>query len=210
MAAWPHLRKMVAKGWPLWAFLLLLAGAGAAPVFMPSSSGFANGDFRLTDQHGRIREAADFLGTPSLLFFGYTYCPDICPTTLARLSAALDILGRTGVRPKVFFVSVDPARDSAAQMGAYLAAFDSRITGLTGSPDQVAAAARAFRVQYRMVGDERDGGYRIDHAATIFVAGADGRLAGMLRPDLEPEAMAAEIERLLATPFQDHGPIRET
>ncbi|MEO5336222.1 MAG: SCO family protein [Magnetospirillum sp. WYHS-4] len=185
------------KGGAATAFVLLLAGAAGARLLpVPPAPAFVDASFHLVDSQGRSHVRQDFLGTPSLILFGYTSCPDVCPTGLGRMAETLARLDADGNRPRALFITLDPERDGAERIGDYLAAFDSRIQGLTGSPAEVAQAAKAFRVYHAKVGGED---YRIDHTAAIFLAGADGRLLASFGPDDPPEAMATEIRRRLAS-----------
>lgn len=153
------------------------------------------GPFALTDHRGRAATEADFRGKPVAVFFGFTHCPDVCPTTLGEMTGLIEALGPAADRLHWLFVSVDAERDTPAAMAAYLEAFDPRILGLSGTEAQVAAAARAFRVYYRRVPLE-GGGYTMDHSASVFLLDAAGRFAGTVDYK-ESEAVALEKLRLL-------------
>jgi protein SCO1/2 len=129
------------------------------------------------------------------VFFGFTYCPDVCPTTLTEMAGFIEALGPDADRIQWVFVSVDAERDTPQALASYLEAFDHRITGLTGTEEQIAAAARAFRVYYRRVPLE-SGSYTMDHAASVFLLDAEGRFAGTLDYK-ESERVALEKLRLL-------------
>ena len=131
----------------------------------------------LTDQNGAIFSLDRVKGQPVAVAFGFTHCPDVCPTTLLEWSNVLSQLGPDGDRLKVVFVSVDPERDTPAALKAYLASFDQRIVALTGTPDEIAAAARAFDAFYDKVADGQ-GGYTFDHTVKTYLVGRDGRTAG--------------------------------
>lgn len=154
------------------------------------------GPFRLTDHRGRAVTEQDFRGRPMAVFFGFTSCPDVCPTTLGDMTGLIEALGADADRIHWVFVSVDAERDTPQAMAQYLEAFDRRIVGLSGSEEQIAAAARSFRVYYRRVPLE-GGGYTMDHSASMFLLDAAGRFAGTL--DYKESAQVAlEKLRLLA------------
>lgn len=141
----------------------------------PASLGIG-GPFSLTDHRGWAVTERDFRGRPIAIFFGFTHCPDICPTTLSEMTAFMEALGSDTDRLHWLFVSVDSERDTPQTMAGYLEAFDRRIVGLSGTERQVAQAAQSFRVYYRCVSIE--GGYTMDHSASLFLLDATGRFAG--------------------------------
>jgi protein SCO1 len=168
----------------------LLAGALAAflifssPTQMmtapeaPAVTGKAlvGGPFSLTDTTGKHVTDKDFLGHPMLVFFGYTHCPDICPSGLQVISAALDKLGAKGQNVTPVFISLDGERDTPAKMSDYVKSFHPRLVGLTGTEQEIAAAAKAYRVFYQKITDEKSPkDYTFDHAAIIYLMGADGK-----------------------------------
>lgn len=156
------------------------------------------GPFSLTDHRGRAVTERDFRGRPMAVFFGFTYCPDVCPTTLTEMTGFIEALGPDADRIQWVFVSVDSERDTPQAMAAYLEAFDRRIVGLTGTEAQIAAAANGFRVFYRRVPLE-GGGYTMDHSASVFLLNADGRFAGTI-DHKENERVAFEKLRMLMEP----------
>lgn len=175
---------------PLLALVGLLIGAGAAlyvvgrdgPNLGPSegsvTSGKAliGGPFTLTDHTGKRVTEKDFLGRYTLLFFGYTHCPDICPSALQVIAAALEKLGDKGKAVTPVFVTLDPERDTPEKLASYIQSFDKTFTGLTGSKEEVAAAAKAYRIYYEVIPDDKIAGeYAIDHAAIIYLMGKDGQ-----------------------------------
>jgi len=125
------------------------------------------GPFSLVDQSGQPVTDRDLLGKPTVIFFGFTYCPEVCPTTLAALSRWMEEMGPSADRLNVVFVSVDPERDTPAQLTTYLKNFDPRIRGLTGTVDQVASTAKAYRVYYRKV--PQGSSYTVDHSSAIYL-----------------------------------------
>ena len=152
------------------------------------------GPFTLTDQDGKSRTDADFRGKYMLIFFGYTYCPDVCPTTLAVETAALDKLGEDANKIAPIFVSVDPKRDTPEKLKSYLAAFSPRFIGLTGSDGEVAAAAKAYKVYYK-INPAADGNYTVDHSGIIYLMGPDGKFVTHYELDTSPDAMAADLKK---------------
>lgn len=145
---------------------------------------------RLTDQDGQPFDLASLHGTPVFVYFGYTHCPDVCPTTLADVRAAIQ---QSGVPAKVVFVTVDPARDTAAWMKTYLDAYKAGFIGLTGSADQIAAAARAWGVSYRADPPDSSGDYSMTHTSDVFLVDA----AGMLRNHIFFGAGSTMIAQIL-------------
>ena len=170
----------------------LAATAGPAPPAPPLQKLFG-GPFTLTDHDGRTRTEKDFRGRFVLLTFGFTHCPDICPTNLNAMAAALDRLGDAGKRVTPLLISVDPARDTPAVLKDYLANFGPRFIGLTGTPAQVLAAAKAYRVHIRLY--ERPGhqGHQVDHGSLIYLIGPDGKFRTLIPHNTPPERMAAII-----------------
>jgi protein SCO1/2 len=167
------------------AVVIVLVGAGYAALNHAFQTGYdvrsaasIGGPFRLVSQTGATVTDRDLVGHPSLMFFGYTSCPDVCPTTLADTGIWLKDLGDSGSRLAVYFVTVDPERDTEAQMARYLTAFDPRITGLTGAPETVAAMLQEYRVYYRKVPAEDGSSYTMDHVASIYMLDPNGQLVG--------------------------------
>ena len=153
------------------------------------------GPFSLTDHRGRAVTERDFRGRPMAVFFGFTHCPDVCPTTLAEMTGFIEGLGPDADQFHWLFVSVDSERDTPQAMAGYLEAFDRRITGLSGTEAEIARVAQSFRVYYRTVPVD-GGGYTMDHSASIFLLDAAGRFAGTIDHE-ESERVALEKLRLL-------------
>lgn len=153
------------------------------------------GDFTLVDQNGVTRHAADYQGKLLLVYFGYTYCPDACPTALQDMSHAIDLLGEKGAEVQPIFITVDPDRDTAEQMKLYAENFHPRLAALTGTPEQIAAAARAYRVYYQKgkPSSGRTDDYLMDHTAFIYLMGRDGRYVSHFSPGTTAEEMAKAI-----------------
>jgi protein SCO1/2 len=152
------------------------------------------GDFTLVDQTGATRHAADFRGKLMLVYFGYTYCPDVCPTELQKMSEGIDLLGAKGDDVQPIFITVDPQRDTVAQMKDYAANFHPRLVALTGSAEQVAAAARAYRVFYQQV-KLPDGSYLMDHSSVIYLMARDGTYLAHFGAESDAAQMAAAIAK---------------
>ena len=145
------------------------------------------GPFQLVDQNGRVVSERDLLGKPSLVFFGFTYCPEVCPTTLTHMTRWLKELGSDGDKLNAFYVTVDPQRDTSKQLKQYLSAFDPRIRGLTGSPGQVASIAKGYRVYYKRV-PLANGDYVMDHSTMVYMMDARGKFVGPIgygEPDVQ-------------------------
>ena len=150
------------------------------------------GPFTLVDTEGRPVTDRDLLGRPSAVFFGFTYCPEVCPTTLGALTAAMQALGPDADRLNVVFISVDPKRDTPEQLKLYLSSFDPRIRAFTGTPETVAQAASAYRIYYRKVPVE-GGAYTMDHTSTLLLFDRDG---GFVEPVSYGESVAVVTDRL--------------
>jgi protein SCO1/2 len=153
------------------------------------------GPFTLTDQDGKKVTDADYAGQWKLVFFGFTSCPEVCPTTLNRISLTLKALGPLGDKLHPLFITVDPERDTPEVMKSYVDAFDKRITGLTGTPAEIDAVAKAYRAFYQKVPQGND--YTMDHSTLIYVMRPDGRYETLLRYDDSPAEMADKLKPLL-------------
>lgn len=184
---------------PVLALGLLAGCAPAEPVFRSTDiTGAEYGkNLRLTDHHGQQRTLADFKGKAVTIFFGYTQCPDVCPTALVGMSEVMRLLGADSERVQVIFITVDPERDTPALLAEYVPVFDARFLGMYGTPEQIADVAKDFRVFYRKSGD-LEGHYTIDHSAGTYVFGPDGRLRLYMRHGETPAVIAADIKALLA------------
>jgi protein SCO1/2 len=171
---------------------LALAGISLAVVIAPSRSTNAliGGPFALQTADGKTLTDADMKGHAFLVYFGYTHCPDVCPTTLEEIS---DVLKRLPGKPiKVLFVTVDPKRDTPAKMADYVSSFDSRIIGLSGSPQEVAAMEKGYRVYARKApGDNGD--YSMDHSSIVYLMNAEGGFVEAFNLDRRPDEAAKEL-----------------
>jgi protein SCO1/2 len=168
--------------------------SGSGPTRLSIAS--IGGPFSLTDQKGAAVTDASLKGHPSVMFFGYTYCPDVCPTTLFEMTAWLDTLGPEADKLKVYFVTVDPERDTVEKIAEYLTSFDPRITGLTGSPEAVAEMTKAYRIYSRKVPVE-GGSYIMDHTASVYLLEKDGAFTGTIDYKEAPETAVAKLKRLV-------------
>jgi protein SCO1/2 len=155
------------------------------------------GAFALIDQDGRKVTDADFRGRPMLVYFGLTYCPDICPTDLALIAEAMGQLGPLADRFQPLFITIDPERDTPEQLRDYMGLFDRRIRGLTGAPKAIAAAARAYRVTYAKYDIQGPLDYRMDHSAFIYLMDRDGRFVTRFPQGTPPEKLAAALRAVL-------------
>ena len=187
---------------PLLAFLFGLAALGAtalltlAPATRPAGAAAVGGPFRLVDQDGRTVTERDFAGTPHLVFFGFTRCPDVCPTKLFDLSEALRATGDRGRGLRALFVTVDPERDTPEVLKSYLGSFDPRIVGLTGDPAAIEATIRAYRAFARKV-PLKDGDYTMEHTALVYLMGKDGSFVGSFNLNRPPAQSAEDLLRRL-------------
>ncbi len=154
--------------------------------------------FTLTDHTGKARALKDFRGKAVTLFFGYTQCPDVCPTSLATMAEVMNQLGPEADRVQVLFVTLDPGRDTAELLAQYVPVFDARFLGLYGDEAATAATAKEFRVFYRKSGDVASGHYTIDHTAATYVFDPAGKLRLYVKHGETAENIAADLKRLLA------------
>ncbi|HEY6832168.1 MAG TPA: SCO family protein [Pseudolabrys sp.] len=164
---------------------------GGAPG--PSAIG---GPFALIDQNGKAITDEDMKGRPSLVFFGYTHCPDVCPTTLFDMSELMRALGPDASRVNALFVTVDPERDTAAAMKDYLSSFDPHLRGATGDQKSIDAVEKGYRVYAKKVPTDK-GDYSMDHTALIYLMDKQGRFVAPFKLNGKPEEAAAELRRYL-------------
>lgn len=152
------------------------------------------GPFTLTDQNGQKRSDSEFRGKYMLVFFGYTFCPDVCPTTLAVMAAALDKMGAGADRIVPIFITVDPERDKPEVLKAYLSAFGPRFVGLTGTEDEITAAAKAYRVYVQAHKDE-GANYPVDHSGVVYLMDKSGAFLANYSLDASPDKLAADLTK---------------
>jgi protein SCO1/2 len=178
---------------------LVLVGAHGGQTPSPArAAADIGGPFQLVDQFGKPVDQRLLLGKWSAIFFGYTFCPEACPTTLQGLAAVQDRLGDKGRNLQIIFVTVDPARDTSAKMKAYLETrgFPTGVIGLTGTPDQVSRAAKAYRVYYARQGSGPD--YAMDHSVVTYLMDPQGRFVSALPFGQTPDETAAQIAKTMA------------
>lgn len=157
------------------------------------------GPFQLVDQDGKRVTEQDFRGKFMLVYFGFIYCPDVCPTALQVMAAALDKLGAKAERITPVLITVDPERDTPTQLALYVKSFHPRLVGLTGSPQEVEAAAKAYRVYFKKAPDPKStAGYTMDHSSIVYVMGPDGQYRTHFTHTTNPDVMADRLVRLLS------------
>jgi protein SCO1/2 len=154
--------------------------------------------FALLDHTGKPRTLADFRGKVVVMFFGYTQCPDVCPTTMAEMATVMKDLGPAADKVQVLFVTLDPERDKPELLAQYVPAFDKRFLGLYGSPAQTAAVAKEFKIFYARVPGATPGSYTLDHTAGSYVFDRDGKLRVFVRNGQDPRSIEHDIRQLLS------------
>jgi protein SCO1/2 len=174
--------------------ILFVTGRASLPIGQAVAG--VGGPFHLEDQNGKAVSDADMKGKPFLVFFGFTHCPDICPTTLFDMSQLMQALGPDADRTGALFITVDPERDTPAVMKDYLSNFDPHLRGLTGDQASVSAATRAYRVYAKKVPLE-NGDYTMDHTAVVYLMDKDGRFVAPFDMSRKPEAEAADLRRYM-------------
>lgn len=173
--------------------VILFMTEGHVPGDSASAIG---GPFKLIDQNGKTITETDFKGRPLLVFFGYTHCPDICPTTLFEMSEVLHALGKDADRVSALFITVDPERDTAPVMKDYLSSFDPHLRGATGDQKAIDAVEKDYRVYAKKV-PTKNGDYSMDHTALVYLMDKEGRFVAPFKLDRKPEAAAADLRRYL-------------
>ena len=200
---------MRAIRWIAWILVVLVAGATIGVLVSNdvrdtvlgtsgNGTGIANigGPFQLTDHTGKTVTEKDFLGKPTAMFFGFTHCPDVCPTTLYEMTTWLEELGDDADKLNIAFVTVDPERDTPDLMADYISAFDPHISALTGTPEQVEKIVKAYKVYRRKV-EQEDGEYTMDHTATIYLMDADGQFTGTIAYGEAEDIVMEKLKRLV-------------
>ena len=176
------------------AAVFIISGKVSAPVAQQIAT--IGGPFTLTDQNGRTVSDGDLKGRPFLVFFGFTHCPDVCPTTLFEISEILRALGPDADRVRALLITVDPERDTPDVIKDYLSSFDPHLSGLTGDAAAIAAVAKAYRVYFKKVPLEQ-GGYTMDHTAIVYLMDKDGRFVSPFNLKRTIAAAAADLRRYL-------------
>ncbi len=175
--------------------IVMIAKERLSPPSVPQVAAIG-GPFRLTDQDGRTVTEQDFRGRPLLVFFGFTHCPDVCPTTLFEISEIMRSLGPDADRLHALFITVDPERDTPAALKDYLSSFDRHLTAATGDPAAIAAVAKAYRVYFKKVPLD-DGGYTMDHTAIVYLMDKNGRFVSPFSLKRPQEAAVADLRKYL-------------
>ena len=171
--------------------VLLVTDRVGAPIAAAPAIG---GAFKLTDQNGKTITDTDLKGHPFLVFFGFTHCPDVCPTALADISDIFDKLGPDADNVNALFVTVDPERDTPQALKDYLSSFNPRLIGVGGDADALAAVAKAYRVYYKKV-PLKDGDYTMDHTAIVYLMDKNGQFVAPFSLKRRPEEAAADLRR---------------
>jgi protein SCO1/2 len=195
-----HASRVIVASVGSMAIVVMMTALLTLPSVMAGSQPLGpvvGGAFNLTDQDGRQVTEQELLGKPSMVFFGFTSCPDVCPTTLVEITNWLGLLGADGDRLNVVFVSVDSEQDTPERMKLYLSSFDPRIRGFVGTEAQIQKIADGYGVQYKRVA-RTDGGYTYTHSVLVYLMDSQGRYVGFLRYE-EPDAEAvAKLRRLIS------------
>lgn len=192
--------------------LAALAGVLGALAFVPGAfdglfpkrgeisvgKALVGGPFELTDHKGKRVRDSDFRGKLMVVYFGFTYCPDICPAGLQVISAAMDDLGAKADRVVPMFVTVDPERDTPEQMKSYVGSFNKRIIGLTGSAEDISKVAKAYRVYYRKVQDPALNDYTMDHTSFMYLMDGEGNYITHFTHAVAPDKLAARLRQEIA------------
>jgi protein SCO1/2 len=182
-------------GLVLFSAIILLVSGRTSTTMAPQAAAIG-GPFRLVDQDGKPTSEQDFKGKPFLVFFGFTHCPDVCPTALFEVSEIFRQLGADADRARALFITVDPERDTPDKMKDYLSSFDSHLSGLTGDPAAIAAVTKSYRVYSKKVPLEGND-YTMDHTAIVYLMDREGRFIAPFNLKRRPEDAAAELRRYL-------------
>ena len=173
--------------------LMFLIMVGGRNIAAPAAIG---GPFQLTDQSGAVVTEQSLQGRPTLIFFGFTHCPDVCPTSLFEISEVLRAMGKDADSVNAYFISVDPERDNPATMKDYLSSFDPHLKGLTGDPEVLAKVLTEYRVYAKKV-PLKDGDYTMDHTALVYLMDRNGRFVAPFNLKRTPEEAAADLKKYL-------------
>ena len=192
-----NLRSIRIWLWVAVAALGLTAITTAALLRQPSQTGFGQGVYSLLDQNGKAVDQSMLVGHPTALFFGFTHCPDVCPTTMAEMSAWFESLGDEGKDLRAYFVTIDPERDTPQILGDYVSWVSDRITGITGTPEEIAKIAKAWGIYYQKVPLD-GGGYTMDHTASVFLVDAKGEFQGTIAYGESQTTALQKLRNLLA------------
>jgi protein SCO1/2 len=175
--------------------ILVLTDDGSPPIAPQSAA--IGGPFRLTNQDGKTVTEKNFKGRPFLVFFGFTHCPDVCPTTLFEVSEIFRALGPDAERTAGVFITVDPERDTPAVLKDYLSSFDSHLSGLTGDAAEISSVAKAYRVYFKKVPAGEGGDYSMDHTAIVYLMDKEGRFVSPFSLRRPTQASVADLKKYL-------------
>jgi len=192
------LAVIAVASWVAWSWIAngdMSAGTGSGGIHTEANIG---GPFELVDHHGRPVTDKTYRGQYLLVYFGYGYCPDVCPTELANIANALDILGAKADKVAPLFITVDPERDTVEFLADYVASFHPRLIGLTGTPDHIAAVAKSYKVYYAKSRKSAGNDYLMDHTSFVYLMDPDGKFLTMFRGQTDPKAIAETIARFMA------------
>ena len=176
------------------AVILLVGGRSQTARLAPWAA--PGGPFALVDQNSKPVTDKDFLGKPLLVFFGYTHCPDVCPTTLFEISEVMRVLGPDAGRLNAIFITIDPERDTPAVLKDYLSSFEHQVLGLSGDPQAIAKVAKEYGVYTRKVPRD-DGNYLMDHSVEVYLMNKDGKFVAPFNLNRQPEVAAADLRKYL-------------
>src|SRR5665647_670521 len=181
--------------------MLLLACQQGAQQTQFVGTDITGADFgnslKLTDHNGKARQLSDFKGKAVALFFGYTHCPDVCPTTMADLAHAMRLMGKRSDEVQVLFVTLDPERDTQQVLAQFVPSFDSRFLGLYGTPEQIAETAKNFKIFYARQEQAGKSGYTIDHSAGVYAFDKNGKIRVYIKFGQKPEEIAHDLELII-------------
>ncbi len=181
--------------------MLLLACQQGAQQTQFVGTDITGADFgnslKLTDHNGKARQLSDFKGKAVALFFGYTHCPDVCPTTMADLAHAMKLMGKRSDEVQVLFVTLDPERDTQQVLAQFVPSFDSRFLGLYGTPEQIAETAKNFKIFYAKQEQAGKSGYTIDHSAGVYAFDKNGKIRDYIKFGQKPEEIAHDLELII-------------
>src|SRR5512132_95052 len=172
-------------------------GGDVQPASGGDAWGSIGGPFTLVDENGKTVTDQDFRGKWLLVYFGYTYCPDVCPTSLARNSEVVDLLGDKGKQVLPVLITVDPQRDTPQKLKDYVHSFHPQMVGLSGTPEQIAQVAREYRVFYMKPPQADDTNYLVDHSSLSYLIGPDGRFVQHFTQQVSPQKVADQLKKLL-------------
>lgn len=169
-----------------------------SPMMLNVEGADIGGPFELTAQNGERITSEELIDRPTLIYFGYTFCPDVCPIDVQKMSLAVDMLSDRGIEVRPVFITVDPERDTAEELAEWAASVHPDLVALTGSPEEIRGAAEAYKVYYQKVETEGASGYLMNHTAFMYLMTPERGITAMFRNDVTPDGLVADIERVLA------------